>query len=440
MWIRILKPRPTVRWRVAGWVVAAVVGLPAAADEVVSLADFPALTEHSAVLAGSLTTNAQVFLRWGRGNGGPDLIQWERTDALGLRPAGRFTATLTRLETFRNYFFAFGAVRSGQEHWSAVASLRPQLQGMLYRTGFEANEMFPFSPGTLDGQGGPVTWRLRDGSAVVQPGVAAHGGQAVHAGPGSMELSLTATNAVLWIDSFHLDTGSTNAPRLPTEPASSVVFFSATRGLLALDGDGEGGGFFVQVMPAWPTNRFVRVSIRNDYPARRYDLWIDGVQRRTDLGFKDNSVRGFSGVSRRTAETSYLDDFSVSTWGLDADSDSDGLNDLDEAKFYGTCPLLADSDGDGMNDGDEVLAGTDPNDPTSCFAIRMDLDESGQPRVTIPTVAGRRYSLQRSDAPGTGQWEDVPGATNLAGDGTEKTFTDTNGAPRFFYRGIVARP
>jgi hypothetical protein len=49
----------------------------------------------------------------------------------------------------------------------------------------------------------------------------------------------------------------------------------------------------------------------------------------------------------------------------DLDSDGDGLQDADEMASYGTDPYDADSDGDGQSDGAEVLAGTDPLDPTS---------------------------------------------------------------------------
>ena len=43
-----------------------------------------------------------------------------------------------------------------------------------------------------------------------------------------------------------------------------------------------------------------------------------------------------------------------------ADSDSDGLTDIEELKIYGTDPKNPDTDGDGYSDGDEVKNGYNP--------------------------------------------------------------------------------
>ena len=47
------------------------------------------------------------------------------------------------------------------------------------------------------------------------------------------------------------------------------------------------------------------------------------------------------------------------------DFDNDGVSDSDELNLYATLPDTPDSDGDFINDGDEVLAGSDPLDPSS---------------------------------------------------------------------------
>lgn len=60
----------------------------------------------------------------------------------------------------------------------------------------------------------------------------------------------------------------------------------------------------------------------------------------------------------------------VLTQSLDPfDADGDGLIDYDEVHLFGTNPNLADTDGDGMSDGAEVLAGTDPLQPSEPLTI-----------------------------------------------------------------------
>jgi hypothetical protein len=64
------------------------------------------------------------------------------------------------------------------------------------------------------------------------------------------------------------------------------------------------------------------------------------------LGFKDNSVDAVRSVEFTSEGTSYIDDLSVTAEGVDIDTDSDNLVDLDELKFYGTSITDPDSDDD----------------------------------------------------------------------------------------------
>jgi hypothetical protein len=398
-----------------------------------------ALTEHSVTIHGlqGMETPAAVYLCYGLANGGTATNDWEHVIFLGNLVPGAFTADLPGLETFRKYFVAFCSFGSTEVAWSSAMYFRPQYQGLLYATGFEPDEQNPYAPGNLAGQGAAGLWTVSQGNAVVQQTTRAHGLQAVQAGDCTIDASFLATQPVVWVDAFFLESGMTNPPVVPTNAASSLIYFTATNGIVALDGNGGGGGTFVQVVPTFPTNVFVRMTVRSDYVNKRYDVWIDGVQRRASLGFKDNSVTKFSGAKRRSVATSYMDDFSVSTWGLDADSDGDGLVDLDEAKFYGSYPLLADSDGDGASDSEEVRAGTDPGDPASVFALKLALDPDRNVRIKVPTITGLQYTLQRRMALGAGNWEGVANATNFPGDGTVREFLQTPDGLNYFYRGVI---
>ena len=431
--------RMKTTWAVAMMTAAlAVAARPALGQAVVAHADFPAVTPSSATLRASLTASAQVWLCWGNGSGGSNFAAWENNLPLGNRPAGLLTQTLSSLNTFQNYHFVWRAVSGTNESWTTIATFRPQQPGMIYRTGFESSELFPFTAGNLDQQGGAAGWRVYSGTGTVAPG--GHTGtQAVQAAGGSLGLNLSSAAPVVWVDGFVLDAGSTNPPMLPTNLANAVLFFSAANGLLALDGDGAGSGFFVQVQASLPTNRFLRLTLRLDYAARRYDVWVDGLPQRTGLGFKDAGSTSFSAFTRQTESASVLDDFSISTWGLDADSDGDGLNDLDEAKFHGSYPLLADSDGDGVGDMQEVIAGTDPGDPTDFFALTIGPDNQGVARVSFPTITGRQYTLYHAAGLG-GAWNGVPELSAVPGDGTPRSYLETNAIPAAFYRAEVALP
>jgi hypothetical protein len=407
---------------------------------VLSVLQAPVLTEHSATVTASLDSAAPLglYLYWGATSGGENTNQWEHAVFLGANVTGEYTATLSQLETFQPYFYAFYASDgAGQAFWSEPGSFRPQLNGILYATSFEPDEPNPYTPGKLQGQDARGIWQVSQGNPVVQTLRAAHGLQSVQAGECTINVALTNQAPVLWVDAFFMESGTTNEPIVPTNTLSSALFFSASRGLLALDGDGAGGGQFVTVVSSWPTDTFVRVTIRNDYTAKRYEVWVDGILQRSNLGFKDNSVQKLSGAQRRSIQSNYMDDFSVSTWGLDQDSDGDGLVDLDEAKFYGSYPLLADSDKDGARDGAEVAAGTDPANPASVFSLKIQVDDQRQKWIRLPTITGRQYSLQRRRALSGGSWESLPNATNIPGDGTDKIFLETSDGQNYFYRGII---
>ena len=94
----------------------------------------------------------------------------------------------------------------------------------------------------------------------------------------------------------------------------------------------------------------------------------------------------------------------------------------------------ADPDGDGVPNWAEYQAGTNPNQAGSKLELRV-----GSNPVTTGvllrwlTVAGKQYILESSPSMQGGTW--TPVAPNIAGDGTEQTFTETNvTAGSRFYR------
>ena len=83
---------------------------------------------------------------------------------------------------------------------------------------------------------------------------------------------------------------------------------------------------------------------------------------------------------------------------LAMDSDSDGIPDDWEVKYYGTvaaCDAKADTDGDGMSALDEFVAGSDPTDGNSFFCVGLAFT-NGEPVVSwIPNLGTRRiYAIE----------------------------------------------
>jgi len=389
------------------------------------------LGEDHAVINGSIANpaNGAVELRWREAG---SEAAWQ-IRAMSPDEGGRVVTRLDSLAVFVDHEFVFVQKTNDGEIASEARVIRPQKVGVIYSTGFEPTEPVAFLPGAITAQTGP--WRVAKGSAEVQASRAAHGGQAVRTGDCVIEMTLENPEPVLWADAFIQDPGISQARRIPDGKASSVLLFHDGK-LLALDGNGSGGGSFVTACEL-PGDRFTRLTIRSDYGARQFDVWVDGKPTLAKLGFKDNAVTRFHGAKRLAGANSYLDDFSLSTWGLDRDSDGDGLNDLDEAKFYGSYPLLSDSDRDGASDAHEIAAGTHPADPGSIFAVKIGTAADGKTKLSIPTLTGLEYTLQRRAALGQGRWQSVPGFEKVPGDGSVQSFLETPDGRNYFYRGVI---
>jgi len=123
---------------------------------------------------------------------------------------------------------------------------------------------------------------------------------------------------------------------------------------------------------------------------------------------------------------------------LVGDTDSDGLPDAWERQYFGglndsSGAALADADGDGLINVQELQAGTSPTNMASTLALSSVRMQGGDAVVEFPTVAGKRYRVDRtSDLPGG--WQMV--VQDVTGTGGMRSVTDTGtaGQPHRFYR------
>jgi hypothetical protein len=153
------------------------------------------------------------------------------------------------------------------------------------------------------------------GETRVQDTLAGTGNQALEMFPDSAvawsPVEIAAPSGHVLVSSFQLrlDTLSTDAPVIPSESLGAVVFANAT-GLMALDGNGAGGGTW-QNLQALAADTFYTITITRNYAAQTYDVEVDGTLVADNFGFKDPVAAGPFTATFETSERAWLDDVSA---------------------------------------------------------------------------------------------------------------------------------
>ncbi len=184
------------------------------------------------------------------------------------------------------------------------------------------------SPGIVTGDlNGQNRWTAAPaGQALVQTGVGRSGSQAVALTGGSEAATIehlvgTVGESVVWIDmyaSIDLASGSPyrDYPDISEAPAHTVSVFSmnADGDIYAYNGNSHTWVLATQ-SGGIPGNTYHRYTVKQNYTSKTWDLYIDGVQRLVNLGFRDASVVEFTLFSVKGTKDGnvFCDDISIST-------------------------------------------------------------------------------------------------------------------------------
>ncbi|MFA6288985.1 MAG: LamG-like jellyroll fold domain-containing protein [Opitutaceae bacterium] len=219
-----------------------------------------------------------------------------------------------------------------------------------YIADFESAEGFTL--GSINAQNG---WQVSQGSASIVASDAFSGTWSVVLAPASPASIITQSFAqftgqtVAFVDFYarpfaNADISLSSLIGVQESWAGFVKVGSEGK-LSVLDGNGTGSGSWVTLDTAIPIDQYgqaenwIRFTFRQDYSAKKWDLYLDGSMVAHGLGFKDNSAGYFSVFKLQGAldGNTSLDAFlTVDENPLFVDSDKDGLPDSWETQQLGT--------------------------------------------------------------------------------------------------------
>lgn len=165
---------------------------------------------------------------------------------------------------------------------------------------------------------GPLPQGGWSGAGAIQTAVVFSGEKALQINPdGQVDRLLAGSDQVIYLEGYYrAENLDGEVPDFGTlQPASSVLVFMTTPGIVALNGDGGGSGSWVFTGVSLSPGSFYRITLRQDYGSQTWDLFVDGdpIAKLSGLGFKDNTVAVLSGMRVKAApgDSSFLDDLYV---------------------------------------------------------------------------------------------------------------------------------
>ena len=296
-------------------------------------------------------------------------------------------------------------------------------QTLPYKTGFEADE--GFKPGDLGGQDG---WSIDQGAAEISLGVGENATQGLRIKPsrpfgqvslGIDSLEVDAGDSIVFSD-FHVKPVATSneddAQFVDAEGAIAGFFKIDREGeLFVLNGHGAKGGEWIPTGARFMTSidgrqtpKWIHLTLRQDFQAKVWDLYINGEVSTANLGLWTDDVetlRRFSLMGHSQYPLDF-DNLTISTENVAfEDADRDGMPDAWEEQLGEFHDRDDDPDGDDLTNIEELVLGTNPveansqvvQNPISAESAESaeSAGESGdQPRQSTESTSGRAGDAQ----------------------------------------------
>ena len=288
-----------------------------------------------------------------------------------------------------------------------------------YITGFEPTD--GFKDGNLDQQGG---WTVDAGTATIERNSGREGSQGLTIQPstphGQVSLRLAQPAAeesgIIFSDFYIRPAASADQDDSQFADVDGAItgFFKIDRGgeLQVLNGNGENGGAWQPTGVTFATaadsdlsEDWIRLTLRQDFIGKVWDLFVNGKAVAWNLGFWSNEAKALDhfSIMGHSSFPLHFDNLHIATANMlfpdencdgvpdsigdrNSDADGDGLTVVAEI-LAGTHRGMNDSDQDGMFDGSEIKAGRDLR--TMDFFTRTSAKEKFASAAVLPLPFGR---------------------------------------------------